>query len=801
MKKNQIIINLEKELFCSFKLVDLNEIEGYKDKETFLYSDDESSNITGIAICNNLFKIPKTIINNSDNLKDLTNINLSYNKISDISSLKQLTNIQFLDLESNQIEDISSLRESKNLQKLFLSDNRINDISALNSLEKLQVLHLSNNHINDISQLKDLINIQTLNLKENQINDISSLKALKRINSLNLNANKIRILPNWIIDFPKTKIIWEGSWNEGFITFDNNPIENPPIGILRQGDAAIRKYFEEIKKEQHQYNFEVKLMLIGEGGTGKTSLLKKLLDKNAELPDAADTTLGIDIQKWNYPLNKTLFGHLTDLKQDNMLVNIWDLGGQKIYHGTHQIFFGENTFYILVEETREHKTDFSYWLNTLEQLAGEDANLVIVINEKFGHVFKFDVDGFKSRFNFIKELLNLDLSKKDERIVKLQELIKHHIQHLNNVGQILPASYIRVKEELFKTNKNYIGFDKFNEICNNQGITNIDSIKILSKYLHETGIITHFIDDDILRNRVFLNSEWLIKTIYKVLDNIIIKEKKGRISNNDVYNIWNPENLGFEIGNLTQLMNKFGLMYKVKNKDEYVIPAHLPTEKPYSLWSHHNHTNLLMFKYEFGKYMPEGLMSHLIVSLHNYIENQENVWHRGVNLIYDKTFAEIIETYGEINTFEIRISGSQKREMLTIIRHSFSEIIKPFKKLYFKELIPCNCKTCAGKNKPFFFSYENLRKRLENNKPANCDESMEDVDVRKLIDDVILEERENNVVLEKAYQQQLLDLLIEKKFFMKNELIATYDSEKKFALQEQIGELERRISELNKRII
>jgi len=47
-------------------------------------------------------------------------------------------------------------------------------------------------------------------------------------------------------------------------------------------------------------------------------------------------------------------------------------------------------------------------------------------------------------------------------------------------------------------------------------------------------------------------------------------------------------------------------------------------------------------------------------------------------------------------------------------------------------------------------------------------------------------------------RKELLSLLVDKKTFLEKELITTYDSEKKFALQEKIKELENRILELKK---
>ena len=684
-------------------------------------------------------------------LTKLKTLNFSYNQITDLSPVAGLKGLYELSSSNNPITNLSPLAGLTGLKRLSVTKTQISDLSPLACLIGLQDLNLSNGSITDISPLAGLTGLLSLWLTNNQITDISPLASLTRLQSLWLSDNKISHIEPWICDFSTMKIFWSlpGGVNPGGVILKNNPIETPPIEVIKLGNRAMQDWFEQLKKEKPLYNFEVKLMLIGEGGTGKTSLIRKLKDINSPLPEEKDTTPGIEIQKWKFPINKKLFNHLPQLEQDSILVNIWDFGGQKIYHGTHQMFFGKDTYYILVEETREHKTDFSYWFNTIEQLAGENANLHIVTNQKFGHTFKFDESGFKSRFNFIKDISDLDLSLSDDKIVKLQEDIKHALQNLSQIGQKLPASYVRVKEKLYNLKENFISFDLFREICKENELTDSDSIILISRYLHETGIITHFIYDEVLKHRVFLNSAWLVKTIYKVLDNKTIKEKKGRITGDDVKQIWNKEDLDFETGNLVRLMNNFGLMYKVRSKDEYVIPAHLPTEKPYDNWEHKDNAEMLIFKYEFGKYMPEGLMSHLIVSLHNYIENELKVWHRGLNIYRENTFAEIIETYGETNTFEIKITGSQKREMLAIIRQSFKEIIEPFKKLNYRELIPCNCVACNESDEPHFYIYENLLKRHERNiRMVQCETSYEDINVKSLLEGVFLEENKEAKLIE-----------------------------------------------------
>ena len=69
------------------------------------------------------------------------------NKISDITPLKRLTNLEYLDLSGNQISDLSPLTDLTNLKYLHLENNQISDLSPLAGLTKLCSLHLQTNPI------------------------------------------------------------------------------------------------------------------------------------------------------------------------------------------------------------------------------------------------------------------------------------------------------------------------------------------------------------------------------------------------------------------------------------------------------------------------------------------------------------------------------------------------------------------------------------------------------------------------------------------------------------------------------
>ena len=130
-------------------------------------------------------------IGDFNGLTSLTSLNLSFNDITDISTLEDLTSLTSLNLWFNELSDISALEKLTALTSLNLSENYISDISALEDLSSLTSLDLRNNSISDISALEDLSSLTSLSLSNNSISDISTLDALTSLTRLTLDGNSI----------------------------------------------------------------------------------------------------------------------------------------------------------------------------------------------------------------------------------------------------------------------------------------------------------------------------------------------------------------------------------------------------------------------------------------------------------------------------------------------------------------------------------------------------------------------------------------------------------------------------------
>ncbi len=125
-------------------------------------------------------------------LENLTSLTLSDNRISDITPLSGLTNLEMLDLSRNSLEDISALGNLTNLTALGLSDNKISNVAPLTALSSLKSLYLAGNEISDISPLAKMSGLETLSLRKNRIENITPLTKMSRLTYLYLKDNPVK---------------------------------------------------------------------------------------------------------------------------------------------------------------------------------------------------------------------------------------------------------------------------------------------------------------------------------------------------------------------------------------------------------------------------------------------------------------------------------------------------------------------------------------------------------------------------------------------------------------------------------
>ncbi|XP_034877028.1 leucine-rich repeat and guanylate kinase domain-containing protein [Mirounga leonina] len=122
--------------------------------------------------------------------KNLKKVDFSYNQISEMRDLSACHALTKLILDSNEIEEIRGLELCSGLTYLSLAKNKITSINGLGMLP-IKILCLSNNQIEEITGLEDLKALQSVDLSHNQISSLQGLENHDFLEVINLEDNKI----------------------------------------------------------------------------------------------------------------------------------------------------------------------------------------------------------------------------------------------------------------------------------------------------------------------------------------------------------------------------------------------------------------------------------------------------------------------------------------------------------------------------------------------------------------------------------------------------------------------------------
>jgi len=574
----------------------------------------------------------------------------------------------------------------------------------------------------DISKISNLVN---LNLENNKVEIISDkISELRKLKYLNLNNNKLRDLSEKITNLPTLKEL----------NISNNPFDMLPPEIVERGISSIQNFFKELKEQDFIY--EAKLIIVGEGRVGKTCLSKALLDDDYCLEHETSTE-GININRWVIP--KEEMQEIDPKFTRDFQVNIWDFGGQEIYHSTHQFFLTKRSMYLLITESRKEDShdDFFYWLNII-QLLGDKSPVVMVMNKCDQPTKELPIKEYKATFSNVDSFEKISLVRENgfrDKFMKFKYNLKKILSGLPHIGNPLPKVWVDIRRDIEKlklSGLNYISQERYFEICKKH-YRKEDSALFLSEYFHDLGVIMHFQDDVELRDLVILNHEWITRGVYKVLDDRKVLEQKGKFYTDDIIRIWSDDEHKNKIRELISLMKntKFDLCFELNN-GEFLVPRLLPVDEVEHVWENNPENAKFEFRY---KFMPKGILARLIVKLNSDIYD-DKYWRYGVILQYDGSRAIIKEKYFE-NKIIIELQGDNKREFLFLIRKALHEIHKDFNKINVVEMVPCNCSFCSSSGVPHFYDYNVLR-RYESSQISNirCDVSLQEVKVFNLTSDI-----------------------------------------------------------------
>ena len=621
-------------------------------------------------------------------LHHLTHLDISGNRLislpSEIGKLKQLT---ILNASDNQIVGFpAEIGGLEKLSSLDLANNKIAKLpDEIGKLSQLSFMSLSSNPISSLpNQLCKLSCLEELLLSGTEIHHLpDGFSQLAELQKLNLAFSLLSDLPKDILKLKNLKML----------DLRNSRLKIP-VEILEAVDnpEIIFKYLESVWGDNLRPLAETKLLVVGQGSVGKTSLVKRLT--NGEFDPGENKTEGIAIAHWQVPgegpnpQSEMPSGYAVENPKSEIRVNIWDFGGQEIMHATHQFFLTHRSLYLLVIDSRQtpEENRVEYWLKIIQSFGGESP-VIIIGNKSDQHTLDIDRAGLQKKYPNIAAILETSAAT-GAGIDELKRAIAKQVNNLPHVHDLIPETWFNIKTRLeeLAQQKNYIQVETYLETCAAFNVSDESSQRTLVGFLHDLGVVLHFQDDPRLAALGILNPQWVSNGVYKILNAASIFHNKGVLRLDMLDEILDqpdyPRHLRLFI---VDMMKRFELCFDLEPDRRFLVPDLLPKEQP-SLpgWQE---DAPLSFQYYYPV-LPSSVMTRFIVRLNRAIDSGL-VWRGGVLLKIDDNLA-LVKADSDERRLSILVNGPEhtRRDTLAIIRHQLDEIHASIKGLNPKRKIP-----------------------------------------------------------------------------------------------------------------
>jgi small GTP-binding protein len=679
---------------------------------------------------NRLFSLPREI----NLLKDLISLNLNNNRFSMIPQgvyllqsirnlslanndlrelqpdISNLTSMVSLDLSGNQLENLTEgLFSLKNLRKLNISINSLEILpSQIGNLENLEELSFGYNKISELpAEIGNLIDLSSLISERyyspyesqhiykncNRLTflpqEIGKLKKLQKIiiggntlqelpkeidklvnlREIRLGGNKLSSIPMNIQNLPHLEIL----------DLRNNLLSIPPeiLDNFHEPKAILNYYYSILGNKKRRLN-QLKLLVVGQGSVGKTSLVQQII--HGMFDQNQNKTEGISINEW-------LLGSDENIKFDvKTKITIWDFGGQEIMHATHQFFLTKRSLYLLVLDSRltQEENRVEYWLKIIQSFGGESP--VLIIGNKIDqHPLDIDRTGLQKKYPNIVGILETSAAT-GAGIEELKAAITEQVNNLPHVRDLLPETWFTVKTKLEALGResNFITHDKYLELCAENEVSDETSQRTLIGFLHDLGVVLHFQDDPRLEALGILNPQWVTNGVYKILNSHNLFQNKGVLTTSMLDEILNlPEYPRGKRLFIVDMMKKFELCYDIEADKNFLVPDLLPKDEPAEL----KFNGVPAFEYAYPV-LPSSVITRFIVRMNQKIDDGF-AWRTGVVLKIGENKALVIADI-EDRKITIAIDGLEhtRRDALSAIRYQLDEIHGSIKGLDAQKRVP-----------------------------------------------------------------------------------------------------------------
>jgi internalin A len=478
-----------------------------------------------------IFRCKLNVVGDFDNLINLRRLAIYYCEISNVDFVTKFPKLEALDIVETEIQNNKIAPAFYNLKYLNLEHTALDALDFLKENEALESLNLSGHKI-DPQQIANKPNLNYLNLSDCKLTDISFLTRLKKLEKLLIEHNLIRKIPHYIFkhfNYDFTIASYDYFRGIGLLIHDN-PLEFPPNSVLAIGPTALKDYFESVDNFGEAPLSEGRIIFVGDGSSGKSSIIEKTL--YGTFDKGRPQTNGIKIEH---------FSLLHDEDQRELNFHVWDFGGQEIQHAVHKFFFTEGCLYVLVLDNRKEEEP-EYWLQQIESIGGSSPVMVVFNKQDQNNAEIADRKLLKEKYPNIVGFYNTSCAT-GLGMDEFKNTMYSQAKKLRTVNEVFPKNWLAIKksiEEKTSGSQHYLTYEVYREICNENQLVLEDAQKLLLKYFNTIGAITWFGEDANLQLLQVMNPAWITQGVYKILTSQKTSRLYGQIEVADFKEMLQP---------------------------------------------------------------------------------------------------------------------------------------------------------------------------------------------------------------------------------------------------------------------
>ena len=684
------------------------------------------------------------------NLVSLTGLMLGRNRLTSLpESLRKLTSLEDIYLYDNQLTYVPDwLCDLSSLDNLSLDNNQLSALpESLGKLTALTQLGLIGNQLTALPEsLGKLTALAKLSLDNNQLSALpESLGKLTALTQLGLSGNQLTALPE---SLGKLTALAELSLNGNQLTalpeslgnlieltaldLVGNPLESPLLEIAEDGTAAVKAYLA-LSMEHSGELWKSKMLVVGEGSVGKTSVLKALAREEHDPHEP--TTHGIRIVELGFD-----HPHLPDVR---MCLSSWDFGGQDIYHATHQFFLSDRSLFLLLWNSRQgwEQANLSYWLDIIKARAPH-SRVILVATRGEGRPIDLPLKDLQISFPQIVASMSVDNST-GEGIDELRETIAGQAAELPLMGSRWPMNWLTGLEAISALRQQHATPEELCRRLREVGVIDASHQFYLLRTLHILGDILYFDEDEELRDTIILRPQWVNGYVARVLDSPEVAEKHGLLTRPHERQLWSDLELSLR-DRFLLLMEKFDLSYRITDDSSAasLVVERLPWDNPNYLdrWDdamQNPEFKEIRLRYQLSTF-PPGVPTWFIAREHRFTTNTH--WRNGALLQHtgDGRVLGLIRADRKDKTVDLAVRGPVPHFFFSVLQDGFESTLRRYQGLEITRLVPCKCARGIGTqlNQPckHLYQYEPLLRRVEKNvSEVECELSFSKVSVADLL--------------------------------------------------------------------